>query len=122
MFKKAIRRVLGKTTVQTDSGPQEYQIVEMDIDEYHNKGVRYQKAGQYQKAIKMFKKEIACEPTVYSGDHSLGQVFQALGDIERAGKHYNIALEKAETMHNKEPEFVDPRLIDEIKKDLASLG
>ena len=122
MFKKAIRRVFGKTTIQTDSGPQEYQIVELDLDEYHNKGVKYQEAGQYKKAIKMFEKLIACEPTFYSGNHHLGQIFQIMGDLERARQHYNIALKTAETMRSKKPEFVDPRFIDEIKKDLASLG
>ena len=122
MLKNAINKILAKYRIPTKEGVQEFVAVEMDVDKYHNKGIKYLNAKKYKKAIEMFTKEIACEPTCDIGYHSLGQTFQAMGNIEEAKKNYAIALNKAEDMYRRHPEHTDKGIIDEIKKDLASLG
>lgn len=120
MLKIAVSKILGKYA-DPESG-QEFTMVEMDVDKYHNKGIEYLNAKKYKKAIALFEKEIECEPGASSiGYQSLGQTYQAMGDIERAGKNYKIALEKAEEVYRRYPEYIDKRAIDDIKKDLASL-
>jgi tetratricopeptide (TPR) repeat protein len=88
MLKNAINKIFGKYRVSTKDGIQEFVAVEMDVDKYHNKGIKYLNAKKYKNAIEMFTKEIACEPDCDIGYHSLGQTFQAMGNIEEAKKNY----------------------------------
>ncbi len=119
MEKVRVRKIFGKWK---DSGRQEYVAVELDVDMYHNRGVKYLHAGKYQKAIKMFRKEIECEPSSDIGYHFLGRTLQAMGRKEEAKKNYEVALKQAEEMKQKYPGDVDEEVFEEIKKDLKSLG
>lgn len=121
MLKNAINKILGKYRIPTKNGIQEFVAVELDVDKYHNKGIKYLTAKRYENAIEMFTKEIACDPACDIGYHSLGETYQAMGNIEEAKKNYEIALNKAEDMYRRHPEHTDKEIIDEIKKDLASL-
>jgi len=118
MLKIAVNKILGKYA-DPESG-QEFTMVEMDVDKYHNKGVKYLNAKKYKKAVTLFKKEIECEPTGSLGYQFLGQTFQAMGNIKEARNNYEIALSKAEEMYRRYPEYMDKEIIDDIKKDLAS--
>lgn len=120
MLRKVINKILGKHHVN-ESG-QEFLIVEMDVDKYHNKGVKYLDARKYEKAIEMFKKEIECDSEGSLGYHFLGQTLQAMGKTDEARKNYEIALKNAHQMYRRHPDDFDKEIIDEIEKDVTTLG
>lgn len=118
MGKNEIGKIFG--TVKGPGG-QEYLAVEMDVDRYHNKGVKYLDVKKYERAAEMFEKEIECEPSNDIGYHFLGKTLQAMGRKEEAKKNYQIALKKAEEMDRRYPGDVDKEVFEEIREDLKSL-
>ncbi len=119
MGKFNIGKIFGKWT--SPKG-QDFVMAEMDVDRYHNKGVGYLNAKKYEEAAEMFRKEIGCQSGGELGYWFLGRALQAMGKKEDAKKNYGIALKKAEEMNQQYPDSVDKESIDDIKKDIASLG
>ena len=95
--------------------------VELEIDKYHNRGMGYFNAREWEKAIEMFKKEIGCDPEGCIGYWFLAKTLREMGKKEVARENYNIALGKAEKMREQGPEMIDEEMIDAIRKDSDSL-
>ena len=95
--------------------------VELEIDRYHNRGMGYFNAREWEKAIEMFKKEIDCDPEGCIGYWFLAKTLREMGKKEEARENYNIALGKAEKMREQGPEMIDKEMIDAIRKDSGSL-
>ena len=96
--------------------------VELEIDKYHNKGMGYFNAREYERALEMFKKEIDCDPEGCIGYWFIAKTLREMGKEEEARKSYDIALEKAEKMGELGSEMIDREMIDAIRKDSDSLG
>ncbi len=95
--------------------------VELEVDRYHNKGMDYFDAKEYEKALEMFKKEIECDPEGCIGYWFLANTLREMGREEEARKNYAIALTKAEKMRELGPDMIDRGMIDAIRKDSNSL-
>lgn len=96
--------------------------VELEVDRYHNRGVGYFNAREWEKAIEMFNKEIDCDPEGCISYWFLAKTLREMDRVEEARKYYNIALEKAEKMRALGPDMIDIEMIDAIRKDSDSLG
>lgn len=106
----------------TSPDGQKFVMAETEVDIYHNKGEKYLSRGRYEKAIKMFKKEIKCIPESGIGYHSLGRALQAAGKKQEARGNYQIALKKVEEENRRYPGSIAKEAVEEIKQDLVSLG
>ena len=118
MKKFDIGKIFGKWT--SPEG-QDFVMAEMDVDMYHNKGIGYLNAKEYEKAAEQFRKETECQSGGELGYWFLGRAMQAMGKKEEAKKNYEIALKNAEKMNQQYPDSVGKESIDNIKKDIASL-
>lgn len=118
MKKFEIGKIFGKCT--SPEG-QDFVMAEMDVDMYHNKGIDYLDAKQYEKAAELFRKETECQSGGELGYWFLGKALQAVGKKEEAKKNYEIALKNAEQMNRQYPGSVNIKTLDDIKKDIASL-
>lgn len=95
--------------------------VELDVDKYHNLGVGYLDAKKYNKAIKMFKKEIRCIPEDCLGYWFLAKTLRAMGKEEEARENYDIALRNAKKMEEQGPDMISPVILKELREEAGSL-
>lgn len=95
-------------------------IVEFDMDKYHNKGIAFLNSGKYDKARKMFEKEIECEGEEgFSGHWYLGKILEKTGKKDEAKMHYETSLNNALQMLKRHPGCIDKSTIQAIQKDLS---
>jgi len=123
MLRRLLDRIFGIHGRVKGPDGEEYILVELEIDRYTNKACRYLEKKKYAKAIEYFNKAIECDPGDSTGYWYLGQTYQEMGNKEEARKNYEIALKNIRQRYKElGPEMVDKELIDEMAKDLASLG
>ena len=119
MLKKLIKKIFKADLIKTT--PEGY-IVEFDIDKYHNKGIACLNSGNYEKAKKMYEKEIECEGEGgFSGHWFLGKVLEKSGQKEKAKNNYEISLKNALKMLEKYPGSIGKSTIQEIREDLSGI-
>ena len=72
--------------------PQAINIKPDYVDAYNNYGITLKKLGQFNAAIKIYKKALAINPDYALGHYNLGNIYKDLGQLDIAIKNYEQAL------------------------------
>jgi len=62
---------INKVVTSDREAEMDFVPVELDVDRYHNEGIAYLNAREYEKAVEMFKKEIALRNAEKMHEHGL---------------------------------------------------
>ena len=93
-----------------------YVVCETEIDKYNNRGWDYFAKKKYLKALKMFNKEIGCDPNNFSGYWNSALVYDAIGDKLKAREYIEKALSLAEKQNSTFPDCIDKCIFEEMNE------
>lgn len=104
----------------TDDEKYEYLLMceEEPECEFDNFGQQLEKKGEFEKAEKLYKREIEFYPEAHWGGESLGKLYKKMGKFDLAEHNLENALKLALQQKEEDPDCIDDEVIDSMRKEL----